>query len=572
MNTTTVSAEVDNLFQAWNPTPGNHGAIVGLDRNDPTKRILWSSGNEALWHEVYFGENFTDVNSANNTLPIGGIYKGRITANSFNPSLALGHVYYWRVDEVKADGTTIMRGRVWQFTVADNLLIDDFESYADSSALQAVWTSVASLEPNVAIDQNSLKFTGPAMVSRNTPFADWTTAGVESLSIAVHGSELNLGNSNQLYVKIEDGTASSTIYYDGQNDDLIRGSWYSFQSWNIDLKMFAGVNLTHVTKITIGALSTDLIYVDDIRLHVPRCVSDKMVDINGDCSVDLKDMSLLAANWLKTSSVVNAVDPGTAGLILWYKFNETSGFTAADSSPSPGGKTGIVGGVGDGIWDTSGHNGGCLLFDGTYGLNVPASVFSVIGNQITIGVWVNGNAAAQPVNGALFHGNRNSSLLFYSMCPSGGGEIYFDSGYTFGMTPDTFDSTSYLAKTSAEFEGVWNHYAFVKDVSSGLQRIYCNGVLKAETLGTTAPLSGGLTAFTIGANIPGLNSYAYQGKLDDFKIYNRALSQAEIISLAGQSSVLQPLLTSADTNHDNNVNFNDFAKIAEHWLASNWPN
>ncbi|UCE47846.1 MAG: MBL fold metallo-hydrolase, partial [Phycisphaerales bacterium] len=36
--------------------------------------------------------------------------------------------YYWRVDEVEADDT-VHTGPVWSFTVADYLLIDDFESY-----------------------------------------------------------------------------------------------------------------------------------------------------------------------------------------------------------------------------------------------------------------------------------------------------------------------------------------------------------------------------------------------------------------------------------------------------------
>ena len=41
-----------------------------------------------------------------------------------------GQVYYWRIDEVNTDGT-ISIGRVWSFTVATYIIVDDFEGYND---------------------------------------------------------------------------------------------------------------------------------------------------------------------------------------------------------------------------------------------------------------------------------------------------------------------------------------------------------------------------------------------------------------------------------------------------------
>jgi len=62
-------------------------------------------------HQVYFNENFSDVNDG-----IGGIIQD---ANSCIPPMALeyGQTYYWRVDEVNGPPDyTLHRGSVWRFT------------------------------------------------------------------------------------------------------------------------------------------------------------------------------------------------------------------------------------------------------------------------------------------------------------------------------------------------------------------------------------------------------------------------------------------------------------------------
>jgi hypothetical protein len=61
-----------------------------------------------------------------------GVYRGRITATGFTPTEGVewGKKYFWRVDEVGPSGA-ITTGLVWDFTVADYLLVDDFESYTD---------------------------------------------------------------------------------------------------------------------------------------------------------------------------------------------------------------------------------------------------------------------------------------------------------------------------------------------------------------------------------------------------------------------------------------------------------
>jgi len=48
----------------------------------------------------------------------GTAFIGNQTETSYSPGmLEKGKTYYWRVDEVEADGTTKHTGDVWSFTV-----------------------------------------------------------------------------------------------------------------------------------------------------------------------------------------------------------------------------------------------------------------------------------------------------------------------------------------------------------------------------------------------------------------------------------------------------------------------
>ncbi len=111
---------------AWGPRPAD-GTIPNIDA---TKLLSWTPGDSAASHDVYLGVSETAVTDAD-TSDTTGIYRGRQDANSYAPPEALEYdqTYYWRVDEVEADDTRINKGRVWSFTVANFIVIDDFEDY-----------------------------------------------------------------------------------------------------------------------------------------------------------------------------------------------------------------------------------------------------------------------------------------------------------------------------------------------------------------------------------------------------------------------------------------------------------
>jgi hypothetical protein len=110
---------------AWDANPAD-GTTPDVQSALP---LSWSAGENASRHDVYFGTDADAVDIADTSTP--EIYRGRQDGTSYTPPEGVewgGGPYFWRVDEVNTDGT-ISRGRVWSFTVADFILVDDFESY-----------------------------------------------------------------------------------------------------------------------------------------------------------------------------------------------------------------------------------------------------------------------------------------------------------------------------------------------------------------------------------------------------------------------------------------------------------
>lgn len=66
-----------------------------------------------------------------------------------------------------------------------------------------------------------------------------------------------------------------------------------------------------------------------------------------------------------------------------------------------------------------------------------------------------------------------------------------------------------------------------------------------------------------------------KGLMDDFRIYNTALTNEQVLKLLGLSSVhvpVAPLLSPCDPHADDKIDFRDFARMAEYWFEEVlWP-
>jgi hypothetical protein len=102
------------ITRAYGPSPGD-----GDEGVHPDVPLSWRPASTAVFHDVYFGTDFDDVNDANTSETLG-VYMGRQDACEYNPAVSLefGQTYYWRIDEVN-EANIPLKGVVWSFTVDD---------------------------------------------------------------------------------------------------------------------------------------------------------------------------------------------------------------------------------------------------------------------------------------------------------------------------------------------------------------------------------------------------------------------------------------------------------------------
>jgi hypothetical protein len=112
----------------------------GATIDDRAPALEWIAGVNADYHELYFSENFDDVNNRNPAIKQITTDPCRPYPAAPAPLLQLGRTYYWLVDEVKTSPPGRWDARtVWEFTISECLSLDNMEDYNDRSELRLVW-------------------------------------------------------------------------------------------------------------------------------------------------------------------------------------------------------------------------------------------------------------------------------------------------------------------------------------------------------------------------------------------------------------------------------------------------
>lgn len=295
---TTVTARMLDPELAWDPSPRH---LDMLERTPDGPALGWTPGLYAASHDVYFGTDFNDVNDANNVPGMWSSFKGNQVQSSFTPeSLELGKTYYWRIDEVnELDPNSPWKGVVWEFTVADYIVVDDFESYNDipveeqgSNLVYYTWTdgyenpsvNGAAMGYVIGLSLETEKFHGgvqsvPLAYSNSTATysevtvnledlaigKDWSIDDFKILSLWFFGGPFN-SPTEQMYLTLN----GAKVTYDGDLSNLQQATW---QEWKVDLAAFE-IELGNVTTLGIGFERTGpmggfgTVLFDDIRLYI----------------------------------------------------------------------------------------------------------------------------------------------------------------------------------------------------------------------------------------------------------------------------------------------------------------
>jgi hypothetical protein len=148
-------------------------------------------------------------------------------------------------------------------------------------------------------------------------------------------------------------------------------------------------------------------------------------------------------------------------------------------------------------------------------------------------------------------------------------DVYWQAGN------DTNDLLLWTDATPAAWRGDWHHFAFVKNENEGKMYIYFDGFLRKSRECDTGTLANVKDkTFKIGAENNSTSDY--DGKLDDFRVYDRALSSQEILEfIRGDLSLAwapQPYDGQPDVSPDVNLVWRpgDYAISHDVYVGASW--
>jgi hypothetical protein len=214
---------------------------------------------------------------------------------------------------------------------------------------------------------------------------------------------------------------------------------------------------------------------------------------------------------LSAAEIAQLFNPGGGGggqtLIGYWPFDEGSGTTTADTSGS--GYNGVLSGT---AW-TVGKINAALSFNGSAGVVTPAIA---LGNTFSISTWVNPAAVSQTPYGRIAE-TRYDSGFFLGLSSSGNRfKFIVNTGVT-GSCGAAFGCAE-----GGTVSAGWHLVTGTYDGTTG--RLYVDGALVASDT-FTAPANTNLPLY-IGRYFGG--GYGWNGAIDEVRLYNKALSAAEI--------------------------------------------
>jgi len=176
--------------KAGNPSPANSATNVSI-----TADLSWTAGSGSTLCDVYFGTDST---------PDSGEDQGNQTATTFDPgTMSNSTTYYWRIDEINANGTTT--GDVWSFTTVS--------AGAPGAASSP---SPANSATSVSITADLSWTAGSGATSRNVYFGTSSPGASQGNQTATTFDTGTMSNNTTYYWRIDEvnaaGTTTGTVW------------------------------------------------------------------------------------------------------------------------------------------------------------------------------------------------------------------------------------------------------------------------------------------------------------------------------------------------------------------------
>jgi hypothetical protein len=318
---------------------------------------------------------------------------------------------------------------------------------------------------------------------------------------------------------------SYAVFSDGSIQFAVRNS--SMQTQTLSAIYLNDENALKAGSVTIQPASTSTVY-GYVTNSANRCTAGTTFTYN----VKLK----YGSQYLQNKSLIGekplvgeCISGGTTnGLVAVWHFDEGSGSAAYDCS----------GNANDGtLYDsptwTTGKIGNALRFNGTSGyVRIPNSSTLNPTTAITITMWLKleSDPECDP--------NNNWRSILYKgtpCCATTGYDILLEETRSITWDIGTTDNIRYNSDANRLTVGEWTFLAVTYDSSTAQAKIYFNGTEVAGTYWNTG--SGTIQSNTNSVRITNSSTSCpngagnFPGIIDEVRIYNRALSAAEIQTL-----------------------------------------
>ena len=300
------------------------------------------------------------------------------------------------------------------------------------------------------------------------------------------------------------------------------GNWYqavgTYNKTTGEQKLYVNGQLVHTVLHPAGNTIVPMTYYPNMRIGHSRVNNGYFNGIIDDVRLFTRPLSGIEVKTL--------YDAYASDLQAQYTFNEGAGTIANDTSGS--GNHGSISGA---TWST-GKNGGGLSFDG---INDYVSVPRINHDEVSVCAWFYKNANDTTSNDAIFSGFRSNSSLQLRE----GFDVRFPS-----TAPNTIEflsitqdgsgtrSTRTVRRNLGNSLGAWHHIAGTYNKTTGVQRLYVDGLsvhTQTHPAGNTIVPLTFYTDMRIGYSRA--NTGYFNGILDDVRLYRRALTDQEVLDI-----------------------------------------
>ncbi|HUV66996.1 MAG TPA: LamG domain-containing protein, partial [Sedimentisphaerales bacterium] len=192
---TSGQANIDDILRVaeyglgGNPFARNPNPADGAMKTETWASMGWSAGDFAASHDVYFGDNFDDVNDGTGDTFQGNqgsvYFVAGFAGYAFPEGLVYGGRYYWRIDEVNEDDpNSPWKGKVWSFWIQPKKAYDpvpgDGGKFVDYENPTLSWTAGLGAVLHTVYFSDNFDDVNDGVGGTQTPLVNFTPGPVEA--------------------------------------------------------------------------------------------------------------------------------------------------------------------------------------------------------------------------------------------------------------------------------------------------------------------------------------------------------------------------------------------------------